>query len=56
MKQQVNASRSNFKLTAIRALISIVIIFLTAANGIFTYSGAYMYLEECNCSHPHPLR
>lgn len=46
MKQQNTTSRSSFKLTTVSVLISLVILFLTAANGIFTYSGAYMYLEE----------
>ncbi|MDD5391922.1 MAG: hypothetical protein PHE17_02760 [Thiothrix sp.] len=36
----------SFKLSAINMLIAAVILFLTAANGIFTYSGAYLYLEE----------
>jgi hypothetical protein len=34
------------KLSLVSNLISVVILFLTAANGIFTYSGAYLYLEE----------
>lgn len=36
----------SFKLKAMSFLIGVFIIFLAAANGIFTYSGAYLYLEE----------
>lgn len=36
----------SFKLKALSFLIGVFIIFLAAANGIFTYSGAYLYLEE----------
>ncbi|WGZ94941.1 MAG: hypothetical protein QJT81_02850 [Candidatus Thiothrix putei] len=36
----------SFKLKALSFVIGLVIVFLTAANGIFTYSGAYLYLEE----------
>lgn len=35
-----------FKLKAISALIGLFIFLLAAANGIFTYSGAFLYLEE----------
>lgn len=44
--KQGTTSEASFKLKAISGLIGVVIIFLAAANGIFTYSGAYMYLEE----------
>lgn len=30
----------------ISAIITFVILFMTASNGIFTYSGAYLYLDE----------
>ncbi|MBU0656104.1 MAG: hypothetical protein KJ914_13370 [Gammaproteobacteria bacterium] len=46
MKQHDTTPTQSFKLKAINILISLVIVFLTAANGIFTYSGAYLYLEE----------
>jgi hypothetical protein len=49
MKQQNTPSTvagQSVKLKAISLLIGAVILFLTAANGIFTYSGAYLYLEE----------
>lgn len=46
MKQYSTTPKHSFKLKAISALIGLVIIFLTAANGIFTYSGAYLYLGE----------
>ncbi len=36
----------SFKLKTMSFLIGLFIIFLAAANGIFTYSGAYLYLEE----------
>lgn len=39
-------SEPSFKLKAISFLIGIFIFLLAAANGIFTYSGAYLYLEE----------
>ncbi|MEZ5451677.1 MAG: hypothetical protein R3E93_02485, partial [Thiothrix sp.] len=45
MKQSTTPEAS-FKLKAISLLIGVFIIFLAAANGIFTYSGAYLYLEE----------
>ena len=46
MKQQINTPQHSFKLKTISFLIGLVIIFLTIANGFFTYSGAYLYLEE----------
>lgn len=46
MKQPDTTQKQSFKLKAINILIGLVIVFLTAANGIFTYSGAYLYLEE----------
>lgn len=47
MKQAVkHPPEHSFKLKALSFLIGLVIVFLTAANGIFTYSGAYLYLEE----------
>lgn len=46
MKQQSSTNEHGFKIKTINILIGVVIVFLTAANGIFTYSGAYLYLEE----------
>lgn len=40
------AKTGGFKLSVVSNLISVFILFLTAANGFFTYSGAYLYLEE----------
>lgn len=40
------AAEHNPKKQIVNYLISFVIVFLAAANGIFTYSGAYLYLEE----------
>lgn len=42
---QVSGKPSS-KATLISRLIAIVILFLTATNGIFTHAGAYLYLEE----------
>lgn len=46
MKQQSTITGQGSRLRGISILISVFIIFLAAANGIFTYSGAYLYLEE----------
>jgi len=46
MKITSEPAPHSFKLKAISFLIGIVILLLTGANGIFTYSGAYLYLEE----------
>lgn len=40
------SEKPNSKATIISWLIAVVILFLTAANGIFTHAGAYLYLEE----------
>ena len=45
MPKQATAGTSS-KFNLINGLIAVVILFLTAANGIFTYAGAYLYLEE----------
>lgn len=39
-------ARGRFHRAAISVIISFVIVFMAVANGIFTYSGAYLYLEE----------
>lgn len=42
---QATAGTSS-KFTMINTTIAVVILFLAAANGIFTYAGAFLYLEE----------
>lgn len=46
MKPHNTTQTHSLKLKTISILIGLVILFLAAANGIFTYAGAYLYLEE----------
>lgn len=39
-------ARGRFHRASISVIISFVIVFMAVANGIFTYAGAYLYLEE----------
>ena len=42
----VQAATGSLQRRIISSIITLVIIFMTAANGIFTYFGAYLYLNE----------
>ena len=46
MATQTAATEGRFQRKAISGIITFVILFMAAANGIFTYSGAYLYLDE----------
>lgn len=46
MTTQTAATEGRFQRKAISGIITFVILFMAAANGIFTYSGAYLYLDE----------
>jgi len=43
---QLPQTKNDVQLKVIGFFISFVIVFMASANGIFTYSGAYMYLDE----------
>lgn len=44
--KQLPQTKNDVQLKIIAFFISFVIIFMASANGVFTYSGAYMYLDE----------
>lgn len=46
MSTQTTRASGAFQRKAISGIITFVILFMTASNGIFTYSGAYLYLNE----------
>ena len=46
MAIQSSTKEGVFQRKAISGIITFVILFMAAANGIFTYSGAYLYLDE----------
>lgn len=46
MTMQTSNMTGSFQRKAISGVITFVILFMAAANGIFTYSGAYLYLNE----------
>lgn len=46
MPAETVETNGNFQRKSISAVITFVILFMAAANGIFTYSGAFLYLEE----------
>lgn len=45
-KLGTSPARGRFHRASISVIISFVIVFMAVANGIFTYAGAYLYLEE----------
>ncbi|MGV6808258.1 MAG: hypothetical protein ACWA5U_00090 [bacterium] len=46
MKTVQRPPQASLQIRVIGFIISVVIVFMAAANGIFTYAGAYLYLEE----------
>ena len=46
IQHTTKAPAGTFQRKAISSIITFIILFMAAANGIFTYSGAYLYLNE----------